>query len=52
MPSSANADRERLKNEGQAYANDVIPTRPGQCGPPARGQAEAYRRRVVAERRG
>jgi membrane protease subunit HflK len=27
----AGADRERLKNEGQAYANDVIPQGTGHC---------------------
>ena len=47
----AGQDRERLKNEGQAYANDVIPK--------ARGiasrlieEAEGYKQRVVANAQG
>lgn len=44
----AGADRERLKNEGQAYANDVIPKARGTA---ARlmEEAEGYRARVVAQ---
>jgi len=44
----AGADRERLKNEGQAYANDVIPKARGTA---ARlmEEAEGYRSRVVAQ---
>jgi len=33
----AGQDRERLKNEGQAYANDVVPRRPRHGLAPARG---------------
>lgn len=47
----ASQDRERLKNEGEAYANDVIPR--------ARGiasrlleEAEGYRQRVIANAEG
>ncbi|WP_431104718.1 FtsH protease activity modulator HflK [Roseateles noduli] len=43
----ANADRERLKNEGEAYANDVIPRAQGQAAR-LREDAEAYRARVVS----
>ena len=44
----AGADRERLKNEGQAYANDIIPKARGTA---ARlmEESEAYRARVVAQ---
>jgi len=44
----AGADRERLKNEGQAYANDVIPKARGTA---ARlmEEAEGYRARVIAQ---
>ena len=47
----AGADRERLKNEGQAYANDVIPRARGTA---ARllEEAEGYRARVVAQAEG
>ena len=43
----AGQDRERLKNEGQAYANDVIPKAKGAA---ARllEEANGYRQRVVA----
>lgn len=47
----ATADRERLKNEGQAYANDVIPKAQGQAAR-LREDAEAYRARIVAAAEG
>jgi len=47
----ANADRERLKNEGQAYANDVIPKAQGSAAR-LREQAEGYKARVVATAEG
>lgn len=43
----AGADRERLKNEGQAYANNVIPTAKGTAVRLVQ-EAEAYRSKVVA----
>jgi membrane protease subunit HflK len=47
----AGQDRERLKNEGQAYANDVIPRARGAA---ARLEEEAagYRQRVIANAQG
>jgi modulator of FtsH protease HflK len=47
----ANQDRERQKNEGQAYANDVIPRARGAA---ARLQQEAdgYKQRVIANAEG
>jgi membrane protease subunit HflK len=47
----ANADRDRFKNEGQAYASDVIPKARGTA---ARllEEAEGYRSRVVAQAEG
>lgn len=47
----AGADRERLKNEGQAYANDIIPKARGTA---ARlmEESEGYRARVVAQAEG
>ncbi len=42
----AGQDRERLKNEGQAYANDVIPKARGAASRLMQ-EAEAYRSRVV-----
>ena len=47
----AGADRERLKNEGQAYANDVIPKAQGTA---ARlfEEAEGYKGRVIAQAEG
>ncbi len=47
----AGQDRERLKNEGQAYANDVIPKAKGAA---ARliEEASGYRQRVVANSEG
>ena len=47
----ANADRERLKNEGQAYANDVIPKAQGTASR-LREDAEGYRARVIAQAEG
>jgi modulator of FtsH protease HflK len=47
----ANADRERLKNEGQAYANDVIPKAQGTSSR-LREEAEGYKSRVVAQAEG
>lgn len=44
----AGADRERLKNEGQAYANDVIPRAQGTAAR-LREEAGAYAARVVAQ---
>jgi membrane protease subunit HflK len=43
----AGADRERAKNEAQAYANDVIPKAQGTAAR-LREEAEAYKARVVA----
>ncbi len=43
----ATADRERLKNEGEAYANDVVPRAQGKAAR-LREDAEAYRARVVS----
>jgi membrane protease subunit HflK len=47
----AGADRERLKNEGQAYANDVIPKAQGTAAR-LKEEAEGYRSRVVAQAEG
>jgi membrane protease subunit HflK len=47
----AGADRERLKNEGQAYANDVIPKAQGTAAR-LREEAEAYKARVIAQAEG
>ena len=44
----AGADRERLKNEGQAYANDVIPKAQGSAAR-LREEAEGYKSRVIAQ---
>ncbi len=44
----AGADRERLKNEGQAYANDVIPKAQGTSAR-LRQEAEGYKARVIAQ---
>ncbi len=43
----AGADRERLKNEGQAYANDIIPKARGAAAR-LREEAEGYKSRVIA----
>lgn len=47
----AGADRERFKNEGQAYANDVIPKAQGTSSR-LRAEAEGYRQRVVSQAEG
>jgi modulator of FtsH protease HflK len=47
----AGQDRERAKNEGQAYANDVIPRARGSAARLAQ-EAEAHRSRVVATAEG
>ncbi|MFN3593815.1 MAG: FtsH protease activity modulator HflK [Thiobacillaceae bacterium] len=47
----AGQDRERLKNEGQAYANDVIPRARGVAARLLQ-EAEGYRQRVVANAEG
>jgi membrane protease subunit HflK len=47
----AGQDRERQKNEGQAYANDVIPRARGGASRLLQ-EAEAYRSRVVAAAQG
>ena len=47
----AGADRERLKNEGQAYANDVIPKAQGMAAR-LREEGEGYKARVVAQAEG
>lgn len=44
-------DAERLKNEGQAYANDVIPRARGAADRLAE-EAEGYRERIVAQAQG
>src|SRR5690606_12783032 len=47
----AGQDRERQKNEGQAYANDVIPRARGAASRLLQ-ESEAYRSRVVASAEG
>ncbi|MDB5989765.1 MAG: rane protein [Herbaspirillum sp.] len=47
----AGQDRERLKNEGQAYANDVIPKASGAASRLMQ-ESEAYRSRVIANAEG
>jgi len=47
----AGQDRERLKNEGQAYANDVIPRAAGMASRLTQ-EAEGYRQRVIATAEG
>lgn len=47
----AGQDRERQKNEGQAYANDVIPRARGAASRLMQ-EAEAYRSRVIATAQG
>ncbi|MES2089262.1 MAG: FtsH protease activity modulator HflK [Pseudomonadota bacterium] len=47
----AGADRERLKNEGQAYANDVIPKAQGSSAR-LREEASGHAARVVAQAEG
>ncbi|HUQ74664.1 MAG TPA: FtsH protease activity modulator HflK [Burkholderiales bacterium] len=47
----ANQDRERQKNEGQAYANDVIPRARGTSSRLLQ-EAEGYKQRVIANAEG
>jgi len=47
----AGADRDRFKNEGQAYAADVIPKAQGNAAR-LKEEAEGYRSRVVAQAEG
>ena len=47
----ASQDRERQKNEGQAYANDVIPKARG-MGARLNEEAEGYRQRVIEQAEG
>ena len=47
----AGADREKAKNEGQAYANDVIPKAQGSAAR-LHEQAEAYKAQVIARAEG
>ncbi len=47
----ATADRDRFKNEGQAYASDVIPRAQGTAAR-LREEAEGYRARIVAQAEG
>jgi membrane protease subunit HflK len=47
----AGADRDRLKNEGEAYASDVIPKAQGTAAR-LREEAEGYRARVIATAEG
>ncbi|MEY4752660.1 MAG: hypothetical protein RJA44_335, partial [Pseudomonadota bacterium] len=47
----AGADRERLKNEGQSYANDVVPKARGTAARLTE-EAEGYRARVIAQAEG
>ena len=47
----AGADRERLKNEGQAYANDVIPKAQGTASR-LKEEADGYKSRVIAQAEG
>ena len=44
-------ERERAKNEAQAYANDVVP-RAGGAASRLRAEAEAYKARIVAQAQG
>jgi len=47
----ASADRDRFKNEGDAYASDVIPKAQGAASR-LREEAEGYKSRVVAQAEG
>ena len=49
--TKANADRERSKNDAEAYANNVIPGAKGNAAR-LKEQAEGYRSRVIAEAEG
>jgi modulator of FtsH protease HflK len=44
----AGADRDRLKNEGQAYSSDIVPKARGMASR-LREEAEGYRQRVIAQ---
>jgi modulator of FtsH protease HflK len=44
----AGADRDRLKNEGQAYSSDIVPKARGTAAR-LREEAEGYRQRVIAQ---
>lgn len=44
----AGQDRERLKNEGQAYANEVVPRAKGAAAR-LKEEAEGYRQRVIGQ---
>jgi membrane protease subunit HflK len=48
---AARADQERMRNEAQAYANDVVPRARGQA-EQIRLEAEGYREQTVAEAQG
>jgi len=48
---NASQDRERQKNEGQAYANDVVPKAKGNASRLLQ-EAEGYRQRVIATAEG
>jgi membrane protease subunit HflK len=47
----AGADRDRFKNEGQAYASDVIPKAQGTAAR-LRAEADGYRARIVSQAEG
>ena len=47
----AGQERERLKNEAQAYANDVVPRAAG-TGSRLKEESEAYKARIVAQATG
>lgn len=47
----AGADRDRFKNEGQAYASDIVPRARGTAGRLLE-EAEGYRARVIAQAEG
>src|SRR5258706_8058263 len=47
----AGQDREKQKNEGQAYANDVIPRAPGNASR-LQQESEGYKQRVIASAEG
>ena len=47
----AGADRDRFKNEGQAYASDVIPKAQGSASR-LKEEAEGYRARIIAQAEG
>ena len=48
---AARADQERMRNEGEAYANKVIPEARGEAAKIVQG-AEAYKQQVIAEAAG